>query len=336
MRAVPLLLLLLCVVLDGCGPSAESPADRESPPQEPPLATEKTRGPVTVRLEVEPAKPTLSDDIRLTLIIRAEEGVEVERPAIRPAAGEFVLRDFKHELPDVQDGVHVQRSRFVLEALRSGPHLIRPVRVKFRMTRPGAEGETGKDYEVVTDPLKVEVGSILGDQRPDLATIRGPRGLVDLAPPEARVPWLWIGLGLGAIAVVVTSVVVLRRRRRAPEERRLSPEELAYMELQALVQADLVAEERYGDFYVELTGIVRRYIERTTRVHAPEQTTEEFLREIRDQNLFPVEKQTQFKVFLEAADLIKFAAQVPGTEEIESSFNTAKAFVGLETKGKAA
>ena len=101
-------------------------------------------------------------------------------------------------------------------------------------------------------------------------------------------------------------------------------------------QAEGLAECDVKQFYVELTGIVRRYVERTTRVHAPEQTTEEFLREIRDQNLFAVEKQTQFKVFLEAADLIKFAAQVPGTDEIEASFNTAKAFVGLETPGRAA
>lgn len=344
MRVFPLLLepILLSLVACGlalvaCGPSRESPAGGQKTATESAVAsTEKTRGPVTVRLEVEPEKPTLSDDIQLTLTIRAEEGVVVERPAIRPSVSEFVLRDFTHELPDVEQGMQIQRSRYVLEALRSGPHLIRPVRVKFRVTKPGSEGDPDKDYEVVTEPLEVEVGSILGDQRPDLATIRGPRGLVDLPPPASSVPWPWIGAGLGVLAAAVTAGVLLRRRRHPPRERVRSPEELAYIELQALIQADLVAAERYGEFYVELTGIVRRYIERTTNVHAPEQTTEEFLREIRDRNLFAADKQAQFKGFLEAADLIKFAARVPGTEEIEASFDTAKAFVGLESRERAA
>jgi len=339
MRAVSLLLVLAFLLLTpaGCGRSGDAPEGGEKTPTPPSVAsTEQTRGPVTVRLEVEPPKPTLSDDIRLTLTIRSEEGVDVEPPAIRPAIGEFVLRDFKHELPDVEDGMQVQRSRYVLEAMRSGPHLIRPVRVKFRVTKPGSEGEAGKEYEVATEPLKVEVGSILGDQRPDLATIRGPRGMVDLPAPASSVPWIWIGVAFGVLAAAVTVGILLRRRRRPPEERRRSPEELAYLELQALIQADLVAAERYGEFYVELTGIVRRYIERTTHVHAPEQTTEEFLREIHDLALFPAEKQEQFKVFLEAADLIKFAARVPGTEEIEASFDTAKAFVGLQPRERAA
>jgi len=337
MRVFPLLLGPILLSLVACGPSRESPAGGEKKPAEASSAsTEQTRGPVTVRLEVKPEKPTLSDDIQLTLTIRADDGVVVERPAIRPSVGEFVLRDFRHELPDVENGMQIQRSRYVLEALRSGPHLIRPVRVKFRVTKPGSEGEPGKEYEVATEPLKVEVGSVLGDQRPDLATIRGPRGLVDLPPPASSVPWLWIGIGCGVLAAAVAAGVLLRRRRRPPQERVRSPEELAYIELQALIQADLVAAERYGEFYVELTGIVRRYIERTTNVHAPEQTTEEFLREMRDRDLFPAHKQAQFRGFLEAADLIKFAARVPGTEEIEASFDTAKAFVGLTSREKAA
>ena len=38
--------------------------------------------------------------------------------------------------------------------------------------------------------------------------------------------------------------------------------------------------EEFALYYMELTAVVRRYIERTTGVRAPEQTTEEFLHEV--------------------------------------------------------
>ena len=341
MRA-PVLFLLICLtwILPACvrdqGKSGESgPAEDPGDPDKA-LVAEQVRGPVTVRLKVEPGKPTLSDEILFTLTILSEEGVEVEPPAVRAALGEFLMRDFKHDLPDVQENRQVHRSRYTLEALRWGPHLIRPLKVKCWTAPEGASKDPGKKTEkkehvLETEPLKVEVGSILGEARPDLKSLRGPRGLRDVAPPERPVPWLWIG-GIGGLVIlaVIGLVFWIRRGRKVPEARKYSPEELAYMELQALVQADWVAEGRFGEFYVELTGIVRRYIERTTRIHAPEQTTEEFLREMRHRDLFDADRQTRLARFLEAADLIKFAARVPGNEEIESSFNTAKAFVGLE------
>ena len=57
--------------------------------------------------------------------------------------------------------------------------------------------------------------------------------------------------------------------------------------------------------------IVRRYIERSTGVRAPEQTTEEFLREVNDNNLFPHETNARLGAFLESADLVKFAGYQP-------------------------
>jgi hypothetical protein len=82
-------------------------------------------------------------------------------------------------------------------------------------------------------------------------------------------------------------------------------------------------------FYVELTGIVRRFIERTTAIHAPEQTTEEFLREIGSGAAFTRDERQRLKDFLESADLVKFAAHQPQFVDVEEAFRRAKVFVGL-------
>ena len=82
-------------------------------------------------------------------------------------------------------------------------------------------------------------------------------------------------------------------------------------------------------FYVELTAIVRRYIERTKGIHAPEQTTQEFLQEISRRKDFPAEQSRRLRSFLEAADLVKFAAHQPREEDVEESFRRAKCVRGL-------
>jgi hypothetical protein len=115
----------------------------------------------------------------------------------------------------------------------------------------------------------------------------------------------------------------------------LSPQELAYLELDALLQENISATD-VKRFYVRLTGIVRRFIERTTGVHAPEQTTEEFLREIGRGQLFLGDERTRLKAFLESADLVKFAAQEPTAADVEQTFQRAQAFLGLQTQEAAA
>ena len=153
-----------------------------------------------------------------------------------------------------------------------------------------------------------------------------------------------------AIALAVAAAALWRRRKRekAAAAVVLSPEELARLELQKLAASGLM-ETDVKVYFVELTAIVRRYIERTTGIRAPEQTTEEFLCEIsRDSSpLFlgegpevranPLSKGEgmpceRLKDFLESADLVKFAAYRPRREDIQESFQRAEVFIGLKLR----
>ena len=126
-------------------------------------------------------------------------------------------------------------------------------------------------------------------------------------------------------------VAVLRRRRRRPiESRRKSPEEIAQAALAQLLAENLPARGLVKEFYLRLTGIVRQYVEDTTGIRAPEQTTEEFLRDMRSHAEFPPERSVRLAEFLEAADLVKYAGQQPAEGQIEQSIARAHEFVNLE------
>ena len=101
------------------------------------------------------------------------------------------------------------------------------------------------------------------------------------------------------------------------------------VELQVLLHDDPLARGELQTFFVELTLVVRRYIERTTGVRAAEETTEEFLREMRSHPAFDTDMREQLRSFLQSADMVKFARFAPGRDDIEETFRRAQEFVGL-------
>ncbi len=305
-----------------------APVEREAAPTEGGDARSVTveRGPVAVTLSLEPKEPRLSDEPRLTIDVAAEDGVEVEMPPFRDAVGGFDVSSFEEPPPRVEGGRAVVRQRYRLEPRQAGPHVVRPFTVTFVDRRPEGDGE---EHELATEPFEVEVRSLITAEAPTLDDLAPPRGVERLSPPNAF-PLRTTAFLLGG-AAAAAALLLLLRRRRGPEvaERALTPTELAERELRALLEDDPLARDELPTFYVELTGVVRRYIERETGVRAPEQTTAEFLREMRTHEAFDSEARRRLREFLESADLVKFAAVRPPREDVEESFRRAQEFVGL-------
>ena len=143
---------------------------------------------------------------------------------------------------------------------------------------------------------------------------------VDFDPPAARDPvtggmevepkkdfppltFKLVGMVCLCLALVCALVaglwMLIRKIRTMLKVRRMSPIERAFWELENLVRKGLPGRGFYKDFYVELTMVVRRYVERKYGVKAPNMTTQEFL--------VSFERSDELRNFLESADLVKFA-----------------------------
>jgi len=142
-------------------------------------------------------------------------------------------------------------------------------------------------------------------------------GLVDIREPVTLINPLWYYLGGTIVLGGLLLWLVLRRRRKnrpaAPPEPDISAFEEAESALQHLrSRMDSVDPE---PFTVEVTTILRRFLEKELEIRALEQTTEEFLLEIRDNERWPGELRTEIEHFLTRCDLVKFARQdLPGEE----------------------
>lgn len=326
--------LALAMFLAGCEksePSGEQGAAEAAVPAS--VTRDAENGPVHAHLEVTPAEPRLSDVVTLVVTVRAEPQADIAPPPFAAAVGDFTILDYASPAPAIEDGKTVRRWEYRLEPTCAEKHLVRAIRIEFTDRREGSESK-GKTSTVELDPVELEVSSEFGDDVPDLAKLEPMADPVPL-PGEARFAWLAWGIA-GAVVVLGTVAYFALRRREEPifVPPPPTPEFIAYQELLALMQRNLPEQGLVVDFYVELTGIVRRYIERITGIHAPEQTTEEFLRAMQADRRFVAEKARQLSRFLEASDLVKYAAHRPDAKTIEESFTRAQEFVGVRGESR--
>ncbi len=287
------------------------------------------RGPVALKVSVEPSTVTVGEPLRLTIEVVAAEGVEVHMPEPDEDLGTFRVRGTRTR-PDVPvaDG-RQYRHTWTLDTFAAGANEIPAVTVTFTDRRPEAALPTGPpEGEVVSDPLPVTVQSVLtadqGDQ--DLRDIK--HEVRDFVGPDLASLWpvgLVIGLGL-----VVAGLALFMTRRRAQHrdlEPVIEPHVWARARLDELETRRLVEQGRVTEFYVVLSDIVRQYLERRFGLMAPERTTEEFLREARSSSVLGDDHKTLLSGFLRAADMVKFALHEPSVDESNGALAAARGFV---------
>ncbi len=313
-------IFLLAFALSGCGSSSDEHRAAEPVTGEDVLRTQVERGPVRLAVELAPAKPRLSDEPRLTVTIQADKGVTVEKPPFGSALGDFLVRDFHEPQPVAADNIRTIRQVYTLEPTSAGTLAIDPITVKFRDDRPGGDGQ---EHQLQSEALSVEVSTMHEADAPSLDRLRPAAEPRELPGERSFIVW-WAA---GCVAAMLLCVAGLRYcRRGSTPEQRPTPQELARDELDRIIAAGL-ARTDVKLFYVELTGVVRRYIERSTGVRAPEQTTEEFLREIACENRYNSVEQQRLRDFLESADLVKFASLAPSDALVENSIQHASRFI---------
>lgn len=315
---------LICLVaIAGCGTS-ESPDTEVASADS--VRSQVIRGPVTLTVEITPKNVRLSDEPVLTVTIEYERGVVVTAPPFGEAVGEFLIRDFQEPVVPPVNSREVIRQIYRLEPPRAGSLSIAPIAVTFQDHR---DSDDGSEYTVESEALSIEVTTLVGDAAPSLNDLKPSAPPVAL--PSSGLPvWVWVAFGLTAVAAGIGLWAVRQRRRQQSQKPALTPQQLAQLELDQIIGGRL-AESDIKAFYTELTGVVRRYIERSTGVRAPEQTTEEFLHEILARAIFADDEQRRLRQFLESADLVKFAGHQPAADDIETSITRAREFTQLNS-----
>lgn len=292
----------------------------KSRPDDSPRVEHTSSGDIRVTITAKPQSVRLDRDTLLTLEVTSPSQVEVSVPDITDRLQGFILNDTYEDNPAAERSRTVRRIHMRLTPQVAREHRIAPIPISFVDTRqsPPSQGW------FPTRPIVFETATLLaGDVLPDIELCVEP---VWIRPPLKTVlPWL-----TSAILVCVLLFFLGKLLRRAHQEiqmRRLLPRERALRELEVLLRKRLTEKHRVKDFYIELTMIVRRYIERQHAIHAPEQTTGEFLAAAVHAPGFDPPTVRNLSDFLQAADLVKFAAHRPERGAIQRATQTAREYI---------
>jgi len=200
-----------------------------------------------------------------------------------------------------------------------------PIPVHYRLP-DGTEGVASSG----AIPLKVVSLLPKDPQQQKLADIRGP-----LSVGVGRAFWVALVVALGLVAALVVWLIRRRRKAKAPAAvpvPEVSPDAEALRALGTLAASGLLARGEYRPFYIRLTAVAKRYLERRLGAPILEMTTAETLAFLRGHrhggDLLPVVRD-----LAEAADRIKFAKGQGLADEAERHLAAVRALVpALEAK----
>ncbi|HEY2953698.1 MAG TPA: hypothetical protein VGK89_00440 [Candidatus Eisenbacteria bacterium] len=209
--------------------------------------------------------------------------------------------------------------RYRAAAFALGETQVPAIPVRYRL--PG--GATG---EVSTAPIPLRIVSLLPKDKAEqrLADVRAP---VSLAVGRA----FWIGLVAALLlAGALAWWLLSRRRKEAPVEvaptPAIAPDEEARRALDALAASGLLARGEHRLFYIELTAIAKRYLERRLGAPIVEMTTAEMLAHLKS---VPdgAELTPALRDLSGAADRIKFARADGLNQEAERHLSATRALI---------
>ncbi len=179
-----------------------------------------------------------------------------------------------------------------------------------------------------TDSLKVEVNNIAVDTT--------KQGLYDIKPiidvkKSTSNWWLSVLLTLFILGIVAFLLYWFIWRKKPLTEAEqialLKPYDRAKLALKNLDESHYLEHSELKEYYSELTGIIRKYLDEKVYDHSMESTTDELVKRLqllKEGNQIDLSKETirNIESILKRADLVKFAKSEPDTALAELDRNT--------------
>ncbi|MBN2312115.1 MAG: hypothetical protein JXR94_24265 [Candidatus Hydrogenedentes bacterium] len=280
--------------------------------------------PFDVATSIDPPVIPFHRQARFNIAVEGPEGMAVEFPEMANKFGGLAIYGAPlHSEVRLGSGRVRIAETYVLDPTFVGDYAIAPVKV--RVKTPGGPDEA---VSVVVPSPTVRVRELTPEETEEAERFEPNAGPID--PPRSLVgDWRLVAAATGTTGLTAAWLFLFLRRRRAVEHTPplVPPWEAAYRALRELDRRNWPATGRFEPYYVELSAILRHYIEDRFNVHAPERTTPEFLAEAAGARVFSDEQQKLLATFLRHCDRVKFARYKPSLDQMEQSFADVLRFI---------
>lgn len=190
------------------------------------------------------------------------------------------------------------------------------------------EGPGDVSQTLSTDRFGVEVVSVGQDESGDIRDIRGPLRI----PVGLLTISLWL---LAFLALALLGWWLSRRwqnRPGAPEPAPATPlrsaDAVALEALARIEASDLLTRGEVKEYHIQVSDVLRHYVEARFDVPALEMTTREVMEGLRRANVDPAFCEA-LRRFLDPCDLVKFAKARPDAEESRELLELGRELVSM-------
>lgn len=278
--------------------------------------------PASVRANADLAVISLGDRVTLTVAVEHRPDQSITWPILPDTLGSFEIVGVNEDASEVVEGRQTSTKHYALTTFELGELEIPAIEVAV------ADSGVGEPKLLSTEPIGVVVESIGIDEGGDIRNVKAP-----LEIPRnwlLLLPWLLLIGGVFALAYWLYRRYQSRKKR--PNERLERPEpvrpphEVAYEALTRLEAKRMLERGETKLYFIEVSEIIRTYLEGRYPIDALEMTTHEVLQELKKVGLEP-EVFDLFPPFFSRSDLVKFAKHRPAPEVSKEMISMARLLV---------
>ena len=256
-----------------------------------------------------------------SLIVEGDGFLECQFPDIPTDDKKVEVRKAAVETIPLEDSRQRIIQRYIIDPIFPGKYVIPALSVTYN---------NGEEEGTLTVPRAAfHARELTSSEAEAAATFAGITSPDAILPPQRFSTNLWIIVLLVGILILISAFLVYRyltRKKEAPEIV-LPPWDVALNRLRELDRRNLPGSGKIDTYYVDLSAILRYYIEDRFHIRAPEQTTQEFLDMATQSGVYSEEQQQFLSDFLRQCDRVKFARLQPGLEDMTTHFKQVRHFI---------
>lgn len=267
---------------------------------------------------------SIGEQTKLHLEIEFSAADDVAFPDLRDSLNEFIqiVEKSKIDTSYAENDVttKILSQNLTITSFDSGYHPIRPILFS-------VNGDT-----LGTEPMLLTVKMVIVPQNADIKDIKD---ILDV--PFTF--WDWVKMNkwtiisaLVLIILILLGIYTYRKYKNSPKVEIEMPQplipahEIALSKLEELKSKKLWQNSKVKEYHVELSYIIREYLENRYDTNSLDNTTDEILYESRSLDMSEEDRNRLTQVLV-LADMAKFAKQEPISHENEQSMKNAEAFV---------
>ena len=280
-------------------------------------------GQISIESHVDKSTIYIGDVIKYSVVVTHDKDIDLQTPTLAINLGQFEIRDYKVlESREQEDGQIVDQTDYLISTFDTGEFEIPELEIGYSTT----SDSTIKFLK--TEPITIKVESLVAEEAGDIRDIKPP-----VEPPQDIK--FYIIMGIIALVVLIAAALgfYFWKRRRAGKSilpKRQEPprpaHQVALEQLEKLVNSDLLQTGKIKEYFIQLSDIVRHYIEGRFFISAIEMTTTQLLENMKTEQL-DKEYIEMMYTFLNECDLVKFAKYIPEQNEIDKTTQDAFDFI---------